>query len=57
MVTRDYPAQDFSSFSLLYFSSSFKNCALGFMTVGLSPRHFGQNHFPLGLLVSPTHEK
>lgn len=37
-----------SSFSLLNLSSSLRNWALGFITVGLSPRHFGQNHFPFG---------
>lgn len=47
----------FSSFSLLYRSSSLRNCPFGFITFGRSPRHFGQNHRPLGLVVSDTHEK
>lgn len=47
----------FSSFSLLYRSSSFRNCPFGFITLGRSPRHFGQNHFPFGFVVSETHEK
>lgn len=47
----------FSSFSLLYLSSSFKNCAFGFITFGLSPLHFGQYHLPFGLVVRVTQEK
>lgn len=47
----------FSSFSLLYFSNSRKNCALGFITFGLSPRHLGQYHFPFGFVVRVTQEK
>lgn len=49
--------QDFSSFSLLYLSSSFKKTAFGFMTLGRSPRHLGQYHFPLGFVVRDTHPK
>lgn len=47
----------FSSFSLLYRSNSLRNCPFGFITLGLSPRHFGQNHLPFGFVVSDTHEK
>ena len=50
-------AYDFSSFSLLYLSSSLRNCAFGFMIFGRSPRHFGQYHFPLGFVARATHEK
>ena len=44
--------QAFSSFSLLYLSSSLRNWAFGFITVGLSPRQRGQYHFPLGFVVN-----
>lgn len=47
----------FSSFSLLYLSSSLRNCPLGFITFGRSPLHIGQNHFPLGFVVNDTQEK
>ena len=47
----------FSSLSLLYFSSSLASWAFGFITDVLSPRHFGQNHLPLGLDESWTQSK
>lgn len=47
----------FSSFSRLYRSNSFRNCCFGFITLGRSPRQFGQNHLPFGFVVSDTHEK
>ena len=46
-----------ASRSWLNLASSFKNWARGFIIVCLSPRHFGQYHFPLGLAVRPIQPK